>query len=48
MYPITQKGIKGINIKPEILAHHDKIQLQDKGQKSGVEPIVLELCPRLT
>ena len=37
------KGIKGINTKPGILANHDKMQLQDKGQKFesymfGVKP----------
>ena len=37
------KSIKGINSKLGILAHHDKIQLQDKGHNSescsfGVAP----------
>ena len=37
-------SIKGINTKLEILAHHDKVQLQDKGHNSesysfGVMPL---------
>ena len=28
------KSIKGINTKLAILAHHDKVQLQDKGHNS--------------
>ena len=40
------KTIKGINTKLGILAHHDKMQLQDKGIK--LKAIVLESCPFLT
>ena len=29
------KSIKDINTKVGILAHHDKMQLQDKGHNSG-------------
>ena len=43
LYP---KSIKIINIKLGIRAHHDKMQLQDKGHNS--EAIALELFPFLT
>ena len=38
------KSFKGINTKLRILAHHDKVQLQDKGRNSksysfGVMPL---------
>ena len=34
MQPITQKSTQSINTKLGILAHHDKVQLQDKGHNS--------------
>ena len=40
------KSVKGINTKLGILAHHDKMQLQDK--EHNFESSSLELCPFLT
>ena len=39
-------GIKGINTKLRILAHHDKMQLQDKGHNS--ESYIYRVMPLLT
>ena len=46
------KNITGINTKPGILAHHDQVQLQDKGHNSesyisGVMPFLIKFLSRM-